>query len=145
MPGRRLRGADALRLHLTLAIGLAVCIGAFVIEVIRALDGNTLSWAYVFEWPIFAAFAIYMWWNLLHGQDGRRRRPTVPSVGPDGRARTEVPTAPATAPPAGPTPPPGATVDPAGAAGPDPDPDLAAWQAYLADMEAQEHHEAGAD
>lgn len=70
-PGR-LRGADAFRLHLTLALGLALCISAFVFEVIRALGGNTLSWAYVFEWPIFAAFAIYMWWNLLHGRHGGR-------------------------------------------------------------------------
>ncbi len=68
----RLRGADAFRLHLTLALGLALCIGAFVFEILRALGGNTLSWAYVFEWPIFAAFAIYMWWNLLHGRHGGR-------------------------------------------------------------------------
>lgn len=70
-PGR-LRGADAFRLHLTLALGLALCVSAFVFEVVRALGGNTLSWAYVFEWPIFAAFAIYMWWNLLHGRHGGR-------------------------------------------------------------------------
>ena len=32
----------------------------------RAWTGNTLSWAYVFEWPLFAAYAVYMWWRLLH-------------------------------------------------------------------------------
>jgi hypothetical protein len=65
----RLRGSDATRLHLTLAGGLALCIGAFVVELMRALGGHAFSWMYVFEWPLFAGFAIYMWWNLLQGND----------------------------------------------------------------------------
>jgi hypothetical protein len=67
----RLTGSEALRLHLTLASGLTICVGAFCIEVIRALDGNTLSWLYVFEWPFFACFGIYMWWKLLNGYEHR--------------------------------------------------------------------------
>ncbi len=35
----------------------------------RALSGNSLSWAYVFEWPIFAGYAIYMWWKLTHDEE----------------------------------------------------------------------------
>jgi hypothetical protein len=35
-------------------------------QVDRALSGNQLSWAYVFEWPFFAGYAIYMWWRLIH-------------------------------------------------------------------------------
>jgi hypothetical protein len=31
-----------------------------------ALGGNGLSWAYVFEWPAFAVYAVYMWWKLIH-------------------------------------------------------------------------------
>jgi hypothetical protein len=27
----------------------------------RALEGNMLSWAYTFEWPLFAIFLVYMW------------------------------------------------------------------------------------
>jgi hypothetical protein len=27
----------------------------------RAESGNALSWAYTFEWPIFAAFGIFFW------------------------------------------------------------------------------------
>jgi hypothetical protein len=69
----RLRGSDATRLHLTLAGGLALCISAFIIELLRALGGHSFSWMYVFEWPLFAGFAIYMWWNLLHGHDRVRR------------------------------------------------------------------------
>jgi hypothetical protein len=69
----RLKGSDALRLHVTLAGGLAICVGAFVIELLRALGGHSFSWMYVFEWPIFAGFALYMWWNLLQGNDRLHR------------------------------------------------------------------------
>jgi hypothetical protein len=98
-PSDRLRGAPAVKLHLTLALGLAVCTGAFIIE---------LSWCYVFEWPIFATFAVYMWWNLLHGRD---RRP---------RAGGRTKPAPAGAKPA-----------PDGGA----DPDLEAWNRYLQELD----------
>jgi hypothetical protein len=27
----------------------------------RALAGNELSWAYTFEWPLFAMFGVYFW------------------------------------------------------------------------------------
>jgi hypothetical protein len=30
-------------------------------QISRALAGNTLSWAYAFEWPIFAGFTIFLW------------------------------------------------------------------------------------
>jgi len=119
-PGR-LHGADAVRLHTTLVVGLSICVAAFIFEVMRALGGNSLSWAYVFEWPIFAVFAIYMWWNLLHGTDGSRRNPARRrgSEGRDG----------------------GATSEPArsgGApSGPD-DPALRAWQEYLRKLDADE-------
>jgi hypothetical protein len=128
-----------------LTIGLVICVGAFIIEVIRALDGNSLSWAYVFEWPILGTFAIYMWWNLLHGQDGRRRKPASPTIGPDGRPRAPVPgvtgdRAPSPTATAQDTHPDAGSGAPAGA-----DPDLVAWQAYLASMEAEERRQAGAD
>ena len=70
----RITGASAWRLHLTLTAGLALCVAAFTIEIVRALGGNELSWLYVFEWPLFAAFGIYVWWSLLTGRD-RVRRP----------------------------------------------------------------------
>jgi hypothetical protein len=35
-------------------------------QVHRALSGNQLSWAYVFEWPFFGGYAVYMWWRILH-------------------------------------------------------------------------------
>ena len=104
-----MEGRDAIRLHLALAAGLALCSAAFVVELWRALDGNTFSWMYVFEWPIFAGFAIYMWWHLLHGTD-RVRRPSG-----DGEA-----------PPGTPAPPPAVGEK------------LAAWNRYVQDLEAGE-------
>ncbi len=58
----------------------------------RALSGNTLSWAYVFEWPIFAGYAVFMWWKLIHEPpagargDGRRTSPTAMTRSDDSRA-----------------------------------------------------------
>ena len=75
----RLTGTDAVKAHLTLVLGLALCVAAFWFELGRALSGNGLSWAYVFEWPLFAAFAVYMWWSVIHGDRAvRRRRPPRP-------------------------------------------------------------------
>jgi hypothetical protein len=78
--GTRLTGSEAVKLHLTLALALALCIGAFWFEVRRAMGGNELSWAYVFEWPIFAVFAVYMWWTTLHQNRRRRRAAAQPKV-----------------------------------------------------------------
>ena len=52
-----------------LALGLALCIAAFVFEIGRALGGNSLSWAYVFEWPLLGGFAVYMWWKVIHPEN----------------------------------------------------------------------------
>ena len=71
----RLRGPEAIRLHVTLVIGLVMCAAAFWFELKRALGGNALSWAYVFEWPLLAVFAIYMWSRFLHpGRENASRK-----------------------------------------------------------------------
>jgi hypothetical protein len=83
--GLRLTGGDAVRAHLTLIVGLALCSVAFWFELRRALGGNGLSWAYVFEWPLFAVFAVYMWWSVIHGGRavrGRRAPKPKPSIDP---------------------------------------------------------------
>jgi hypothetical protein len=55
----------ALRLHLTVAVLVAACALLCDWQVHRALSGNSLSWAYVFEWPFFAAYGVFVWWKLL--------------------------------------------------------------------------------
>jgi hypothetical protein len=59
-----------LRVHCGLFLAEAICIPAFIIELSRALGGNTLSWAYVFEWPILGLYAIYVWRKLLSEERG---------------------------------------------------------------------------
>lgn len=61
----------ALLLHLTVVVVVPVFSGLFWWQVQRVREGNTLSWAYVFEWPIFTAYAMYLWWKLIHDQGGR--------------------------------------------------------------------------
>jgi hypothetical protein len=56
----------ALKLHLVILVVVPAFMALCVWQIYRATGGNELSWAYVFEWPFFAAYAIYMWWRLLH-------------------------------------------------------------------------------
>jgi hypothetical protein len=67
----------AFKINLGLFLAELICIPAFVIEMKRALDGNTLSWAYVFEWPLLGCYAVYMWRKLLQEERGEERRPAV--------------------------------------------------------------------
>ena len=67
----RITGRQALRIHVGLALCLLICIPAFLFEITRALGGNALSWAYVFEWPIFIVFGVYMWRRLLEVQPSK--------------------------------------------------------------------------
>jgi DNA-binding transcriptional regulator of glucitol operon len=56
----------ALKLHAVILIVVPGFMALCLWQLSRALGGNTLSWAYVFEWPLFAGYAIYMWWRLVH-------------------------------------------------------------------------------
>jgi hypothetical protein len=87
----------------------------------RALSGNGLSWAYTFEWPIFAIFAVVFWAKTVRDEF----RPSVTGVPEDVAL-------PAGALPAGAAAPggrPGA--EPEGEPAED-DAELAAYNAYLA-------------
>ena len=60
-----------LSVHVGLAIAEVICISAFVVELTRATSGNTLSWAYVFEWPILGGYGLYMWRRLGSDEPAR--------------------------------------------------------------------------
>lgn len=53
------------------ALAIALC-SAFLVfgwwQLSRAQDGNDRSWAYVFEWPIFALFVIVMWVKMIRDE-----------------------------------------------------------------------------
>jgi hypothetical protein len=59
----------AIGVHLTAIIVIPVFLRLGWWQLQRALSGNSLSWAYTFEWPIFAGYAVYMWWKLIHDFD----------------------------------------------------------------------------
>jgi hypothetical protein len=89
----------------------------------RAESGNSLSWAYTFEWPIFAGFVIVFWAKTIKDEF----RPPAQAEGlddialPDGRGGA-----------AGP-----ATGDAADVAEDEDDEELAAYNAYLARLTAE--------
>ncbi|MGC2484668.1 MAG: hypothetical protein WA359_00280 [Acidimicrobiales bacterium] len=64
------KAKNIFRIHLGLFLAELICIPAFVIELFRALGGNELSWAYVFEWPALGVYAIYMWRKMLREERG---------------------------------------------------------------------------
>jgi hypothetical protein len=98
----------AIGYHVALGILVPACAALCDWQVHRALSGNTLSWAYVFEWPFFAGYGTYMWWKLVHDQ--------MPAPGlTEGVAAAPAPPLP----------------DPAEA-----DQELAAYNRYLAELDA---------
>jgi hypothetical protein len=90
-----------MRLHLGLVLAETICTSAFIIELLRALSGNTLSWAYVVEWPFLGGYAVYMWRKLLAEDSAGPATPPAPLV--------------------------------------DDDPQLVAWNEYLAQVHARDH------
>jgi DNA-binding transcriptional regulator of glucitol operon len=56
----------ALKLHAVILVVVPACMALCVWQINRAVGGNSLSWAYVFEWPLFAGYAVYMWWRFVH-------------------------------------------------------------------------------
>jgi hypothetical protein len=55
-------------MHVTLLVLLPAFAWLTWWQLGRALGGNALSWAYTFEWPLFALYAVYVWWQLIHDQ-----------------------------------------------------------------------------
>ena len=79
-------------MHLTLLILLPAFAWLTWWQLERALGGNTLSWAYTFEWPLFAVYAIYVWWQLIHDQTTavtRRLQSSSAAVDPSGEDHSQ--------------------------------------------------------
>ncbi len=55
-------------LHVALAISFPGFLALGWWQLHRALGGNELSWAYTFEWPFFACYAVYVWWRIIHDE-----------------------------------------------------------------------------
>jgi hypothetical protein len=88
----------------------------------RALSGNGLSWAYTFEWPIFAVFAVVFWAKTIRDEFHPPAEAGEPDIALPAGAYPA--TAGATAG--------GAAAVPGGAPATEEDAELAAYNAYLA-------------
>jgi hypothetical protein len=62
----------AVSLHVALIVFVPGCVALTWWQLSRALGGNTLSWVYTFEWPFFGAYAVSMWWKLVHDDPATR-------------------------------------------------------------------------
>ncbi|MFC5926123.1 hypothetical protein [Micromonospora vulcania] len=49
--------------HVAMVVLVVGFLGLGWWQVSRAAAGNSLSWGYAVEWPIFAGFVVYVWWR----------------------------------------------------------------------------------
>ena len=121
----------AVSLHAAALVLVPGCALAAWWQVGRAQDGNQLSYFYSVMWPAFGLLALYFWWLLIHtdydnvGLKGMRRQQAEMAAADDatGEATSTVPPA-------------LAAEEPAPAAGAEEDPELAAYNARLAELSA---------
>jgi hypothetical protein len=59
---RRWTSRRALVLHAVILVWVPGCWW----QVGIALSGDKLGWVYTFMWPCFALFGLVLWWNLIH-------------------------------------------------------------------------------
>lgn len=132
---KRLLTPGWLVVHTLALLAVAAMLGLAVWQYSRAQGGNTISWGYLFQWPAFAAFTAFVWWREVRRALRAEPAPVDPPVRveptpvsgragdgqvasgpshPAPRRRPVVTRRPATVPPA------------------DEDPQLAAYNRYLA-------------
>ena len=116
----------AISVHVAVLVFVPGCALAAWWQINRAQDGNQLSYFYSVMWPVFGLLGLYFWWMLIHtdyenvGLKGTRRRtqavdanqgssPSPANVGPGAPAATTT----------------------------EVDPELAAYNARLAELAAQ--------
>ena len=56
----------ALVLHLLMVVWVVGCGVAGWWQISRAIEGNSLSFLYAIEWPVFALGGLFAWWLLIH-------------------------------------------------------------------------------
>lgn len=49
--------------HVAMVVLVVSFLGLGWWQISRATAGNSLSWGYAVEWPIFAGFVVYVWWR----------------------------------------------------------------------------------
>jgi hypothetical protein len=83
---RRLLTPGWLVRHAVAALLVVGFLGLGWWQISRAAEGNTLSWGYAVEWPVFAGFVVFLWY--------REARATVRGVHPPPNATSGPPAPP---------------------------------------------------
>ncbi|WP_430783027.1 hypothetical protein [Actinoplanes sp. G11-F43] len=110
--------------HLLAIVMTATCLALGWWQFSRAADGNSVSYGYMFQWPVFGGFVVFIWVREM--QLARRKAAGEPLTEPEPAPRTaSTPGAPVTL-----GRPVRVAVTPAGDGGPDPE--LDAYNDYLA-------------
>ncbi|HEX2498664.1 MAG TPA: hypothetical protein VHO00_07665 [Actinomycetes bacterium] len=116
---RRLLSPRWLALHALAVVMATTCLALGWWQWRRGQAGNARSFAYALEWPTFAIFILFMWGRMIYDE---LRPPVSGPARPASTTRATVPD---------PAPGPAAAVDP------DDDPELAAYNRYLAELNAR--------
>jgi hypothetical protein len=66
--------------HATAALGVAGMAAMGDWQFHRAMSGNPLSWAYTFEWPLFAVFGVVFWAKTVRDEFRIRRAGLDPNL-----------------------------------------------------------------
>lgn len=56
----------AITATVALVIFVPGCVAATIWQVGVARSGNDIGWAYAVMWPLFAAYSTVLWWHLVH-------------------------------------------------------------------------------
>jgi hypothetical protein len=81
--------------HVALVVLVAGFLGLGWWQVTRAAEGNSLSFGYAIEWPVFAGFVVFLWWRevryTLRGSREAEPTPAPPAAaGPESAAAAPV-------------------------------------------------------
>ena len=120
----------AISLHVAVLVFVPGCALAAWWQINRAQDGNQLSYFYSVMWPVFGVLGLYFWWMFIHtdyenvGLKGTRRQAqAAAATRASGEATSSSP--------------PNVDSEAPAAAAAEADPELAAYNARLAELAAQ--------
>ncbi|MEU8329896.1 hypothetical protein [Micromonospora sp. NPDC048839] len=68
--------------HVAMVVLVVGFLGLGWWQISRASAGNSLSWGYAVEWPIFAGFVVYVWWREVKLARRRATDTDAPSAEP---------------------------------------------------------------
>ena len=69
------RKRDLWQLDIPMVFGVALCTFLTIVEARRAGEGFWRAWVYTFEWPLIAAFILWIWWRYKH--EGQITKSTI--------------------------------------------------------------------